>query len=71
MPAEEKKTRSRSSGRLSTVNEHPAGLNVASTFHVVAVRGDQDDDPVRTFRKRPAILSITHKYSKGNLPCIN
>ena len=50
MPAEEKKMRSRSSGRLSTINEHAAGLDVGSTFHVVAVRGDRDDDPVRTFR---------------------
>lgn len=50
MPEEEKKRRSRSSGRLSTVNEHAAGLDVGSTFHVVAVGGDQDDDPVRTFR---------------------
>ena len=45
-----KKTRARSTGRLSTINEYAAGLDVGSTFHVVAVRGDQDDEPVRTFR---------------------
>jgi hypothetical protein len=31
MPEEEKKRRSRSSGRLSTVNEHAAGLDVYRT----------------------------------------
>lgn len=50
MPEKEKRTRVRSSGRLSTINEHAAGLDVGSTFHVVAVRGDRDDKPVRTFR---------------------
>ena len=50
MPEKEKRPRARSSGRLSTINEHAAGLDVGSTFHVVAVRGDQDDQPVRTFR---------------------
>ncbi len=47
----EKKTRpGKSSGQLSTINEHAAGLDVGSTFHVVAVRSDQDDEPVRTIR---------------------
>ena len=47
----EKQTRhGKSSGQLSTINEHAAGLDVGSTFHVVAVRSDQDDEPVRTFR---------------------
>ncbi len=50
MPKKEKRPRARSSGRLSTINEHAAGLDVGSTFHVVAVRGDQDHQPVRTFR---------------------
>jgi transposase len=50
MPKRGKKTRGRSSGELSTLNEHAAGLDVGSTFHVVAVRSDQDDEPVRTFR---------------------
>src|SRR5271155_4772399 len=49
MPEKEKRRRPRSSG-LSTINEHAAGLDAGSTFHVVAVRGDQDDNPVRTFR---------------------
>jgi transposase len=48
--ATKKKRRGKSSGRLSTINEHAAGLDVGSTFHVVAVRRDQDDEPVRTFR---------------------
>jgi transposase len=50
MAEKEKKTRGRSSGRFSTINDHAAGLDVGSTFHVVAVRGDQDEQPVRTFR---------------------
>jgi transposase len=50
MSGQEKRTRGRSSGDLSTINEHAAGLDLGSTFHVVAVRGDQDEEPVRTFR---------------------
>jgi transposase len=45
-----KKTRGRSSGRLSTINPDAAGLDIGSTFHVVAVSADRDDKPVRTFR---------------------
>jgi transposase len=45
-----KKTRGTSSGRLSTVHPHAAGLDIGSTFHVVAVPSDRDDRPVRTFR---------------------
>jgi hypothetical protein len=50
MSGQRKKARGKSSGQLSTVNEHAAGLDVGSTFHVVAVRSDQDPEPVRTFR---------------------
>ena len=50
MSEREKTTRGRSSGDLSTINEHAAGLDVGSTFHVVAVRSDKDKEPVRTFR---------------------
>jgi transposase len=45
-----KKTRGRSSGRLSTINPDDAGIDIGSTFHVVAVPSDRDDQPVRTFR---------------------
>ena len=48
--AAKKKRRGKSPGQLSTINEHAAGLDVGSTFHVVAVRSDQDDEPVRTFQ---------------------
>src|SRR5438105_5730073 len=44
-----KMKRASSSGRLSTINPHAAGIDVGSTFHVVAVPGDRDDTPVRTF----------------------
>lgn len=45
-----KKKRGKKAGQLSTINEHAAGLDVGATFHVVAVRSDQDAKPVRTFR---------------------
>lgn len=50
MQGKQKKVRGRWAGQLPTLNEHAAGLDVGSTFHVVAVRGDQDEEPVRTFR---------------------
>ena len=45
-----RKTRGRSSGRSSTINRDAAGIDVGSTFHVVAVPGDRNDKLVRTFR---------------------
>jgi transposase len=45
-----KKARGRSPGRLSTIHPDAAGIDIGSTFHVVAVSGDRDDLPVRTFR---------------------
>jgi transposase len=45
-----KRTRGTSSGRLSTINPDAAGIDIGSTFHVVAVPSDRDDRPVRTFR---------------------
>ena len=44
------KPRARSSKPLSTIHSDAAGIDVGSTFHVVAVPGDRDDQPVRTFR---------------------
>ncbi len=35
---------------LPTVHAHAAGLDVGSTFHVVAVSAELSEDPVRTFR---------------------
>src|SRR3984893_12259746 len=46
----EHKTRGTASGRLSTINPDAAGIDIGSTFHVVAVPSDHDDQPVRTFR---------------------
>jgi transposase len=45
-----KSTRGRSSGQLGTINPNAAGLDVGSTFHVVAVPADREEQPVRTFR---------------------
>jgi len=56
MTEKKKRTHERSSGHFTTINEHAAGLDVGSTFHVVAVRGDQDARPVRTFRSFSADL---------------
>lgn len=44
------KKRGKAARKLSTINERAAGLDVGSTFHVVAVRDDLDDEPVRTFK---------------------
>lgn len=38
------------SAGLPIVHRHAAGLDVGSTFHVVAVPEDADDQPVRTFK---------------------
>ena len=47
----ERKTRGKRTVRkFSTVNPAAAGLDVGSTFHVVAVSADRDDEPVRTFQ---------------------
>ena len=40
----------RSSRPLLTINAHAAGLDVGSTFHVVAVPPESADESVRTFR---------------------
>lgn len=44
------KKRGKTRGGLLTINKRAAGLDVGSTFHVVAVRGDLDEEPVRTFK---------------------
>ncbi len=36
--------------RFSTINPNAAGIDVGSQFHVVAVPGDRDDEPVRSFQ---------------------
>src|SRR6187431_1459643 len=45
-----KRAKRRVKGKLSTVHENAAGIDVGSTFHVVAVPGDRDAEPVRTFQ---------------------
>ena len=51
-----KKNRGVSASRITTVNRDSAGLDVGSTFHVVAVPPDRDGEPVRTFRSFTADL---------------
>src|SRR6266852_4040504 len=45
-----RKTHRRSSGQLSTIHPDAAGIDIGSTFHVVAVPRARDERPVRTFR---------------------
>lgn len=45
-----KRHTNRAKRKLSTVNPDAAGLDVGSTFHVVAVPPDRDGEPVRTFQ---------------------
>jgi transposase len=40
----------RGTASLPVVHRHAAGLDVGSTFHVVAVPDDADNEPVRTFK---------------------
>jgi len=49
MPAS-RSSRRQSSAQLTTINPNAAGLDVGSTFHVVAVPADRDEQPVQTFR---------------------
>jgi transposase len=49
-------TQGRGRRTMSTINADAAGLDVGATFHVVAVPGDRDDEPVRTFRSFTADL---------------
>jgi transposase len=49
MVSRNKKTKRRSPD-LSVVHRHAAGIDIGSTFHVVAVPEEADADPVRTFR---------------------
>jgi len=45
-----RKKEARGSAALPVIHRHAAGLDVGSTFHVVAVPEDADDEPVRTFK---------------------
>jgi transposase len=44
------KRNKRESAALPIVHRHAAGIDIGSTFHVVAVPEDVDDEPVRSFR---------------------
>src|SRR5438093_8429517 len=44
-----KKTRSAEGNALPVVHRHAAGIDIGSTFHMVAVRSDVDPQPVRRF----------------------
>lgn len=45
-----RKKEARGAAALPVIHRHAAGLDVGSTFHVVAVPEDADDEPVRTFK---------------------
>ncbi|MBI1945004.1 MAG: IS110 family transposase [Deltaproteobacteria bacterium] len=65
MATKKTKKRGKAAGQLSTINEHAAGLDVGATFHVVAVRGDQDAEPVRTFRSFSGDLHAMAEWLKS------
>src|SRR5476649_2732928 len=44
------KTRRRGKKALSPIHPNAAGIDVGATFHVVAVPGERDAQPVRSFR---------------------
>src|SRR2546427_56039 len=44
-----KKTRNAEGSALPVVHRHAAGIDIGSTFHMVAVRSDVDPQPVRRF----------------------
>ena len=46
--------------RLSTVNPSAAGIDVGSQFHVVAVPGDRDEEPVRTLQSFTGELHLVN-----------
>jgi transposase len=50
------KKRASRSGQLVVVHPRAAGIDIGSTFHVVAVPRERDDRPVRTFRTFSADL---------------
>lgn len=56
MTRDKKKQGKRNGKKFSTLNPAAAGLDVGSTFHVVAVAPDRDSEPVRTFQSFTADL---------------
>lgn len=59
------KKRGKTPSKLSTIHERAAGLDVGSTFHVVAVRGDLDEEPVRTFKSFSGDLHAMAEWLVG------
>ena len=56
MTRDKKKQGKRNGKKFSTLNPAAAGLDVRSTFHVVAVAPDRDSEPVCTFQSFTADL---------------
>ena len=59
-----KKRGKRTARKLSTLNPAAAGLDVGSTFHVVAVSPDRDSEPVRTFQSFTADLAYSADHER-------
>jgi transposase len=57
-----KSRRGSKKSELTTINPNAAGLDVGSTFHVVAVRPDLDAHPVRTFKSFTADLDALAEW---------
>lgn len=50
MATKKKKVKKARTSQLQVVHRHAAGIDIGSTFHVVAVSSKADDEPVRSFR---------------------
>lgn len=61
-----KRSKGRRSTRLTPVHANAAGIDVGSQFHVVAVPGERDDEPVRTFRSFTGEL---HRLAEWLVAC--
>jgi transposase len=63
--ASKKKTVTKKTTPLAPVNRRAAGVDIGSTFHVVAVPPDLDGDPVRSFRSFTADLNALADWLVG------
>jgi transposase len=59
------KKRGKTRSRLSAINPMSAGIDIGSTFHVVAVHPDRDPTPVRTFKSFTGELHALAEWLKS------
>jgi hypothetical protein len=54
-------------GRLFTINADAAGIDVGSTFHVVAVSGNRDDHPVAPSGRSAGIVTAANSSFRRSM----